>query len=76
MYYALIVAQSASLLGRILPPMIGHLIPEDNENWECFLKLVQILRMLLSSIITRDETYHLEILSTTMSSPGCTLTKD
>ena len=25
--------------------MIGHLIPAEDEYWECFLKLLQILRM-------------------------------
>ena len=60
--YSYSAASQMWLLGRILPAMIGHLIPLDDEHWECFLKLLHILRMLLSPIITSDETFYLEIL--------------
>ncbi len=50
------------LLGRILPTMLGHLIPEGDMHWQCLLKLLQITRMLLSPVITADETFYLEVL--------------
>ena len=50
------------LLGRVLPCMIGHLVPEGDRNWQNFLKLLDIMDILLSPSLTSDETYYLEIL--------------
>lgn len=68
------------LLGRVLPVMLGHLISEDDEHWLCFLKLLHIVQMLLSPVITSDETYYLDILiaehheTFTCLYPNCSVT--
>ena len=54
-------AQSA-LLGRLLPVMIGERVPEDDENWENFLLLLEILDFLMAPEINDDEVAHLDSL--------------
>lgn len=39
---------------RILPFLIGDKIPEDNENWLCFLLLRKIVDIVLSPILNED----------------------
>ena len=41
-------------LVRILPFLIGYKIPEDNENWLCFLLLRKIVDIVLSPILNED----------------------
>ena len=42
------------LLGRILPLVIGDLVPEDDENWENLLVMLKITDLLLAPTTTTD----------------------
>lgn len=48
------------LLGRLLPQMIGHWIPWDNENWLSYLLLLEIVDILLAPDVTAE---HISLLS-------------
>lgn len=50
------------LLGRLIPAMLGHFIPSNDENWQNFILLLSILELLLSPSITSDECAYLQIL--------------
>lgn len=50
------------LLGRMLPCMIGNLIPDDDEKWKNLMLLLQIVDLLFAPKITSDEVVYLEML--------------
>ncbi len=50
------------LLGRILPLVIGDLVPEDNEKWLNFLLLMEIVDRLFSPHISEDSVAYLSVL--------------
>lgn len=50
------------LLGRLLPAMIGHLVPEDDTCWKNLILLLQIMDYLLAPKLTRDEAAYLQVL--------------
>lgn len=41
-------------LGRLLPVMLGERVPEENENWECFLLLLTIIDYIFAPNISKD----------------------
>lgn len=41
-------------LAVYFPLMIGNLIPDDDEEWKCFLLLLDILQICVSWIISVD----------------------
>ena len=45
-----------------LPLMIGELVPECDEEWECFLLLLEILQICLSSVFSADLVEYLAFL--------------
>ena len=49
-------------LGRMLPVMIGHLIPEDNENWSHFLQLLDIIDHIFSPTVRPETPGYLEVV--------------
>lgn len=49
-------------MARFLPFAIGHLIPEGNENWENFLRLLEIMNILFARQIPSEECGYLESL--------------
>ena len=49
-------------LGRYLPFAIGHLIPEDNEYWENYLRLLEIIDIVFARKVPMDECGYLESL--------------
>lgn len=49
------------LLGRMIPSMLGHLIPKDDEKWTNLMLLLRILEKLLAHSITVDECVHLTV---------------
>ena len=49
-------------LARFLPLVIGHIIPEDNENWENFLCLLDIMDILFAHNVIADACGYLEVL--------------
>ena len=56
------IAAQVWLLGCILPLVIGDLVPEDDENWKNFLKLMDIVDILSCPIITEDNVAYLAAL--------------
>ena len=44
------------LLGRLLPQMVGHLVPTNDECWLNVLDLLEIVDRLLAPELTEDET--------------------
>ena len=49
-------------LARFLPLVIGHLIPEDDEHWENFLCLLDIMDILFAHNIASGACGYLEAL--------------
>ena len=49
-------------LARFLPIVIGHLIPEENEHWENFLCLLDIMDILFAHHVVSDVCGYLEVL--------------
>lgn len=45
---------------RLLPLLIGHLVPEGNETWEVLMVLNDILEMVVSHRFTEESLYILE----------------
>ena len=50
------------LLGRILPLVIGDLVPEDDERWLNYLLLMKIVDLLFSPTISEDNAVYLASL--------------
>ena len=50
------------LLARILPLVIGDMVPEDDERWLNFLKMMEIVDILFSPRVTEDDAAYLAAL--------------
>ena len=48
-------------LGRLLPLMIGHHIPQDNEHCLNFLALLQVIDYLFAPAISHECVDHLRV---------------
>ena len=60
LYSCNIVAASQTwTLGRLLPVMVGDLIPEDDKNWEHYLTTIEIANYMLAPEIHPDEVAYL-----------------
>ena len=49
-------------LGRFLPLVVGHLVPEDNEMWLNYLRLLNIMNILFAPMVTKEDCVFLESL--------------
>lgn len=49
-------------LAVYLPLMIGDLVPESDKEWECFLLLLEILQICVSSVLSADLVEYLRVL--------------
>lgn len=49
-------------LGRFLPLVIGHLVPEDDEHWDNFLCLLEIMDILFARPVAPDACALVEVL--------------
>ncbi len=47
-------ASQSLLLIRILPLLIGEMVPEDDEKWHCFLLLRKIVDILACPVASTD----------------------
>ena len=59
------IRQSSSqmwLLIRILPFLLGDLIPRNNLHWQCFLKLLEICDIATAPSISKDSAAYLQLL--------------
>ncbi len=45
---------------RLLPLMVGHLVPENNTTWRILLELKDIVELLASSVFTTESLCYLE----------------
>lgn len=45
-----------------LPLMVGDLVPDADEEWECFLLLLDILQICVSPVISKDLVHYLTTL--------------
>ena len=50
------------LLGRLLPQMIGHWIPRENENWLLYLLLLDIVDILFAPDVDPDDISLLSVM--------------
>lgn len=50
------------LLSRILPLVVGDLVPEDDERWLNYLLLMKIVDLLFSPTISEDNAAYLVYL--------------
>ena len=50
------------LLARTFPLIIGDLIPEENANWDCLLKLFEICKICTAPALSEDTAAYLELL--------------
>ena len=49
-------------LARLLPLMVGNEIPIDDEYWDNFLVLLQMMDYIFAPTLTREAVAHLKIL--------------
>ncbi len=49
-------------LGRFLPLVIGHKVSEDNEIWENYLRLLDIMDILFAPVVAKEDCVYLESL--------------
>jgi len=50
------------LLGRILPLLLGDHIPDDDEHWQLYLQLMEIVDHLFCPEISSDQVAYLSTL--------------
>lgn len=50
------------LLARVFPLLVGDLIPRDDSNWKCFLKLLKICEICVSPVLSQDSAAYIELL--------------
>ena len=55
------IATQMWLLGRILPLVIGDLVPDDDERWCNFLLMMEIVDLLFCPTISEDNAAYLAV---------------
>lgn len=50
------------LFGRILPLVVGDLIPDNDERWLAYLRLMEIVDILFCPTVTEDSVEYLASL--------------
>ena len=60
--YPSLLAVEMWIFAIYLPLMVGHLIPEDEDMWECFLLLLDIVKVSTSRIQSPGLAGYLEAL--------------
>jgi len=48
-------------LGRMLPVMIGHYVPEDDQHWIHFIELLDIVDLIFSPTVHPNTPGYLEV---------------
>ena len=49
-------------LGRLLPLILGNVVPHGDQNWECFLLLLRVVDYVFAPVISHDITSYLKII--------------
>ena len=52
--HSIVIAAQMWLLGRILPLIIGDMVPEGEAKWKNFLVMMRIVDLLFTPTITED----------------------
>ena len=60
--HLLLIAAQAWLLARILPLLVGDYIPDDDERWENYLRMMDIVDRLFSPKISEDDATYIKWL--------------
>ena len=50
--YYTVLASQAWTFATILPMVIGHRVPEDDLNWDCYLLLLQIIQFSAAKVVS------------------------
>ena len=45
------LASQMSLMGQILPLIVGDYVPEDDEHWKLFVQMMDIVDILFSRVL-------------------------
>jgi hypothetical protein len=61
-WYLLFIASQMWNFATLLPLMIGDRIPDDNSKWECFLLLLEIIKMCTAKVTSTKESDYVKIL--------------
>ena len=61
-YFLLFIAAQLWLFGRILPLMIGDKIPEEDDYWANFLRMMEIVDRLFCPNLVEDDAAYLQAL--------------
>lgn len=65
-----------SLMGHILPLIIGDFVPEDDQHWELFLQLMDIVDILFSPNTSADFAAYVSTLISDHHHDFCKLYSD
>ena len=57
-----VTANEMWCLARFLPLLIGEFIPEDDDHWEAYCILLEIVRIAFSPLISKQQMPYLQIL--------------
>ena len=70
-YVGFLAASQMWNLGVNLPLMVGDLVPNTDEEWECFLLLLDILQICVSPVVSKDLVAYLTALNEMYFSALC-----
>ena len=59
--FIILLASQMWLLGRILPIVIGEFVPQQDEHWELFLTMMEIIDLLFAPTTTADHAAYLAL---------------
>ena len=55
-------ASQCLLLCRILPLLIGELVPENDNHWKCYILLLKIISIMISQVVSEGQCASLALL--------------
>lgn len=70
------IAAQMWLFGRILPLIIGHKIPADDDHWLNFLRMMEITDLLFCPTLEEDDAAYLQALISDHHQEFCHLYPD
>ena len=57
-----ILAMQMWTFGRFLPLVIGHLVTDEDEHWQNFIRLLEIMDHLFAHTFLKEDCGYLEVL--------------
>lgn len=58
----LLLASQMWLFERILPLLIGEFVPDEDEHWELFLRMMEIVDLLFAPSTSDDHAAYIAVL--------------